>query len=221
MSDLLVPRQGTRFPVVSYHTDPPRLIGELLLYAVSLLGFVGLFGLMLVRGEWGAIGRFFLRDPRFFVLPLLAFGFARRIRILGTEMREGGCRMVLDEVGYTDRTLGVGRIPWEEIQEVGVGEKAQEAEFEILLKPSAPSRKSLSWYVRLQTWGRNALPVSLHGTDADREVLMKEMRYRIEVTRRLGPVVPLLVTTGKKAVDSGGSEEEAFPGEQDLPGSLV
>lgn len=148
--------------------------------------------------------------PMFLALTLLNF----------RELLRAGRRIVLDDVGFTDRTLGVGRIPWEEIEGVEVWNPGQPQLFLYLRNPER-WRKRQSWLCWLafapnRVLGYSNFLVNLHGAEADRDQLKQEMDSRIEATRLLGPVDRPLLPGGKAGGDSGGGEEEALPGEEDL-----
>jgi hypothetical protein len=122
------------------------------------LGFIALGGLILTKG--------YPRDAWIGWLSLGLFGFA--LVVLVRAMMDSRPRLVIDEHGVFDRTLGVGVIPWAQIEDAYIAASFICLELrdpESFLQKLRPLKRRLA---RANRWfGRTELNLNLTGVAAD------------------------------------------------------
>jgi hypothetical protein len=120
--------------------------------------------------------------------PALVFFSACAVSI-GYQAIQRGPRVVIDQVGILDRTLGIGIIPWSEIQGAFV-KRVSTARFVCLeLRDPEPFRARLSPLKRRliqvnRKLGYTDFSVNLTGTDADPDAVCELILKEVQLHRQ-------------------------------------
>lgn len=157
--------------IIEYHSSKTRYLFTLVL-SIFLI----------------ALGIFVIIDADELIVGLVVTGFfSLAVPICIKELLDTKPRLIIDDKGITDRTLGVGKILWSDIQAAELNMIRHNAF--IGLKVDEPKVRE---YIKNQVWwkrffikankviGFQQLNINLVGLDADFDELLGQIQDRIE-----------------------------------------